>query len=197
MSQHITDRVHQLSNTQLRSLEFCDCNNQLMISEDDDLYNNTEDESYDPTEDDYATDIAEVYANKDALPIYPDINAPAKEDVKPYPGVPGIIGYGDGNDSEAIPAGVYHEKNDANPILPDDAPSTRLHTPHIPGSEDLQIPGLIPDTTYNTGVPKNARVEEHNETPDQNTAEQAATNETVLSDDDRPPSTSEQTAGAC
>ena len=37
---------------------------------------------------------------------------------------------------------------------------------------------------------------EHNETPDHNTAEQAATEVTVLSDDDRPPSMAEQSSGS-
>ena len=37
---------------------------------------------------------------------------------------------------------------------------------------------------------------EHNETPDQNTAKQAATDATVLSNDDSPPSTDKQPVGA-
>ena len=57
MPQHIIDRVNQLVNTQLRDLEFYDCNNQLMISEDYDMYDNMDNESYDPAEDDDATDI--------------------------------------------------------------------------------------------------------------------------------------------
>ena len=197
MPQHIIDRVNQLVNTQLRDLEFYDCNNQLMISEDYDMYDNMDNESYDPAEDDDATEIVKLHDNKDSPPIFSDNNAPVKEDVEPYPGEPGIIGYGNGNDAKAIPSGVYHDTNDSNPILPDDSPSTGDHTTHIPKAEELQIPGLILDTTDNTGVPKNARVEEHNETPDQNTPEQAATDETVLSDDNSPPSMAEQPAGAC
>ena len=158
MLQHIIDCLHQLSKNQLRSLEFCDCNNQLMISKDDDMYNNTDDESYDPTEDDDANEIAELHDNKDAPPMYSENNAPVKEDVEPYPGEPGIIGYGNGNDAEAIPAGVYHDSNDANPILPDDAPYTGGNTPHIPRAKELQITGLIPNTTDNTGVPNNTVV---------------------------------------
>ena len=69
-------------------------------------------------------------------------------------------------------------------------------TPHIPGAEYLQISGLVSDTTYNAGVPKNARVREHNETPDHNTAERAATDATVSPDDYRPPSTAEHLMGA-
>ena len=36
-------------------------------------------------------------------PMDPDNNTPVEEDVGPSPGVPAIIGYGDGNDAEAIP----------------------------------------------------------------------------------------------
>ena len=106
------------------------------------MYEDTDDEPYDPAEDDDATKIAEVHDNKDSPPANPDNNAPVKEEGDPYPGVPGIIGY--------VPAGVYQDANDANPILLDDAPSTGVHIPQIPGAEDLQIPGLIPDITYNT-----------------------------------------------
>ena len=150
ITQHIIDRVHQLVNTQLRDLEVCDCNNQLMISEDDDMYEDTDDEPYDPAEDDDATKIAELHDNKDSPPANPDNNSLVKEEGDPYPGVPGIIVYVNYNDAEAIPAGVYQDANDANPILLDDAPSTGVHIPQIPGAEDLQIPGLIPDITYNT-----------------------------------------------
>ena len=124
-------------------------------------------------------------------------NATVEEDTYPYPGVPAIIGYSDRNNAEAIPTGVYHDANDTNPILQYDAPSTGMQTPHIPGAEDLQIPGLILNTTFNTGVPDNAGVGEHNETPDQNTAEQAGTDATILSDDNRPPSMAENPAEAC
>ena len=75
MPQHLVDRVHQLAKTQPRGLEFCYRNNQLMISEDDDINDNADNESYDPTEDDDATDIMEVNDNKDASPTEPDNNA--------------------------------------------------------------------------------------------------------------------------
>ena len=113
-----------------------------MISEDDDLYDDADDKSYNPAEDDDATDVTDVHNDKD--------NATAEEDTNPYPGVSAIIGYGDGNNAEAISAGVYHDTNDTNPILLDNAPSTGVHTPHILGAEDLQIPVLILDTTFNT-----------------------------------------------
>ena len=72
-----------------------------------------------------------------------------------------------------------------------------MYIPHIPEAEDLQIPGLIPDTTNNAGVPENVEVGKYKETPDQNTAEQAATDATSLSGDDRPPYMTEKPAGAC
>ena len=75
MTQHLVDRVHQLAKNQPRGLEFCDRNNQLMISEDDDIYNNADNESYDPTEDDDATYITEVNDNEGASPTEPDNNA--------------------------------------------------------------------------------------------------------------------------
>ena len=117
-----------------------------MISKDDDLYDNADDNSYKPAEDDDSTDVMDVHNEKD--------NATSKEDTHPYPGVSAIIRYSFGNDAEAIPAGVYHDANDTNPILSDNAPSTGMHTPHIPGAEDLQIPGLILDTTSNTECPR-------------------------------------------
>ena len=46
-------------------------------------------------------------------------------------------------------------------------------------------------------MPENAGVGEHNETPDHNTAEQSATDTTILSDDDRPPYTAEKPTEAC
>ena len=114
-----------------------------MISKENDLYNDADDESYNPAKDDDATDVTDIHDNKD--------NATIEEDTDPYPGVPAIIiGYGNGIDAEAIPAGVYHDANNANIILQDYAPSTGEHTPHIPVSWELQIIGLIPDTTYNT-----------------------------------------------
>ena len=70
-----------------------------------------------------------------------------------------------------------------------------MHTTHIHVAEDLQIPGLIPNSTCNTVISDNARVEEHNETPDHNTVEKWATDETVLPDDYRPPYMAEQPAG--
>ena len=76
MPQHVIDHVHQLSNIQLQGLEFRNCNNQLMISEDDDLYDDADDNSYDPTEDDEATDITDVHNDKD--------NGTAEEDTDPY-----------------------------------------------------------------------------------------------------------------
>ena len=68
MPQHFIDRVHQLANTQTQGLEFRNRNNQLMISEDDGLYDNADDESYDPAEDNDATDITDVHNNKDKPP---------------------------------------------------------------------------------------------------------------------------------
>ena len=107
------------------------------------MYDDSGDKSYDPAEDYDATDVSDVHNEKE--------NATAKEDTDPYPGVPAIIiGYGNGIDAEAIPAGVYHDANNANIILQDYAPSTGEHTPHIPVSWELQIIGLIPETTYNT-----------------------------------------------
>ena len=150
MPQHAIGCVHQLANTKPRGLDFCNQNNQLMISEYDDMYDDSGDKSYNPAEDYDATDVSDVHNEKE--------NATAKEDTDPYPGVPAIIGYGNGNDSKAIPAGVYHDTNDTNPILSDDDPSTGLHKPHIPIKEDLQIPGLILDTTFNTGVTNNSGV---------------------------------------
>ena len=57
---------------------------------------------------------------------------------------------------------IFHDENDANSILPEDAPSTGVHITHISRAEDLQILGLIPDNTDNTRVPENARVGEQN-----------------------------------
>ena len=48
MPQHVIDRVHQLENTQPRGLEFCNRNNQLVISKDDDMYDNADENSYEP-----------------------------------------------------------------------------------------------------------------------------------------------------
>ena len=62
--QHIIDFVHQLANTQPCGLEFRNCNNQLMISEDDYMYNDTENDSYDPTEDDDSTDVTDVHSRQ-------------------------------------------------------------------------------------------------------------------------------------
>ena len=75
-----------------------------MISKDDDVYNDTGGDSYDPAEDEKSTCITEVHDDKDDPLTDPDNNVPIKEDVEPYPGVPGIIGYGNDNDAEAIPA---------------------------------------------------------------------------------------------
>ena len=160
-----------------------------MISKDDDLYDDKGDESYDPAEDDDANDITEVHDNEDAPPTDPDNKYIIKEDVNPYPGIPAIIVYGNGKYAKAIPSGVYHDANDAYNILLDDATSTGVHILHIPGAEEIQIPGLITENTDNTAVPNNVGLVNHNKTPDQNTAEQAATDKTDLSDDDRPPST--------
>ena len=84
------------------------------------------------------------------LKLLQDILTPVNQDVEPYPGVPYIIKYVNGNNVESILSGVYHGANNDNPILPEKAQSKGVHIPHIPGAEDLQIPGLIPNTTYNT-----------------------------------------------
>ena len=71
LPQYVIDSVHQLANTQPRGLEFCDRNNQPMISKDDDLYDDTDVKSYEPVEDDGATDIIEVHGDKDSPPYGP------------------------------------------------------------------------------------------------------------------------------
>ena len=58
MPQHVIVHLRQLANTQPYVLEFRDCNNQPMITTDDDLYNDADDESYDLTGDYDASDIA-------------------------------------------------------------------------------------------------------------------------------------------
>ena len=62
-----------------------------MISEDGDLYDDTENKSYDPMEDHDATAIVEVNDEKYLPPTDPDNNTLVKEYVKPYNDVLDII----------------------------------------------------------------------------------------------------------
>ena len=55
------------------------------------MYGNADNKSYNPAEDDDATNIAEVYDDKNTPPTDPDNNSPVKEDTDPFPGVPAII----------------------------------------------------------------------------------------------------------
>ena len=83
MPQNVIDCIHQLANTQPCSLEFLNYNNQLMISKDYDMYDDTDNES---------NNSAEVYDSTDVMDIHDDkYNATVEEDANPYPGVPAII----------------------------------------------------------------------------------------------------------
>ena len=62
------------------------------------MYDDTDNESNNSAEVYDSTDVMDVHNEKD--------NATSKEDTDPYSGVPDIEGYGDGNDVDAIPAGV-------------------------------------------------------------------------------------------